>query len=184
MKIFEQALVFLMLGPMTAVVSLAQVPPAPICPTGAGNVVFIATPPAPAFPINSNVSVSIGIRFNSWDFVGENIVVSGFNISLDAPSEYVGFPSIPIHFVPLGVLPAGTYTVSIRPIARNVTPSAVCPTVTVPLTIPQGAQNMAVPSSNGVLLALLGLLLGAMGVVAHRRSEARVSIRVNGTRWE
>lgn len=154
-------------------VASAQVPPAPICPS-ASNVVFIATPPAPSFPITSLVSVSIGIRSGSWDFVGENIAVSGFNINMDAPSEFVGFPSIPIHFAPIGVLPAGTYSVTIRPVARNVTPSVACPQLVVPLVIPEGASSTPVPSTGWLGTALLMLLLGIVALTERRR-RSRVS---------
>lgn len=110
-----------------------------------------------------------------WDFVAENIQTSGYAISLDAPSVAVPFSSVPIAFRALGVLPAGTYAVTIRPVARNVTPNVACPVLTVPLEVTQAYEYVPVPVAERGWVLVLASVLALFGAVrlSRRRSIHR-----------
>lgn len=156
-------------------VSAAHGQTVPACATSAATVGFLG----PVGGIyNSNTEVRMGIRqvfsqgFQIYDFVAQNVVVSGFSITLNAPGLFVPSVTVPATFGSLGTLSAGTYSVVVTPIATNVTPNVVCPPFTVPLVVPQGAQNTPVPINNRLALALLALALGAAGFAARRNGVA------------
>lgn len=142
----------------------------PYCATNIASVLFIAPD---GVLLSSNKETWMGLRQSfgqgiTYDFKPENIIVNGFQITLDARGIVVPFSTIPVAFTSLGILPAGNYSVVVQPIATNVLPNVVCPTFTVPLLIPQGAQITPVPTLRGLSLLLLGGLLGLIGVLGYR----------------
>lgn len=152
--------------------SVATAQSVPYCPTSTSSVLFRS--PVSSV-IVSDQPVLMGIRdffapgFGTWDFVPQNVTMSGFQINVDAPGISVSNSNIPYATGSLGILPAGNYAVVVRGIATNVTPNVICPTFTVPLVVNGVAQNVPVPSSTRLSLGLLGLTLGAIGWIASRR---------------
>ncbi|MEO8460724.1 MAG: hypothetical protein ABI451_09360 [Dokdonella sp.] len=143
----------------------------PLCPDEESVHFFLNRPLPPDPPPGDYTFVLViktfvlGFFFETYEYWPENIEVSGHQITFDAPAvEYIywGIP-YPNHSENLGVLAPGTYAVTINPIATNVMPAVACPTITVPLVIPQAYEYVAIPGPTGWLAALLAALLGLCG---------------------
>ncbi|MEO7916741.1 MAG: hypothetical protein ABIR16_03790 [Dokdonella sp.] len=70
----------------------------------------------------------------------------------------------PLQYFPIGQLAAGTYSVTFNPVVTNVTPTFVCPALTVPLVVAQAFENVPVPVTDGIWATLLAGLAGLLGV--------------------
>lgn len=154
-----------------------------VCPTSP-EITLISFAPfgGPGGPPVSNLRISLLIGQASsangaWNYPIQNVTVSDNEIGGTAPGVFVpngfGAPNQPGIF---GPVPAGDYTITVQPIATNVTPNVNCPILQIPLTVLQGFENVPVPAPTGTLAALLAGLLALMASVALRRT------RVGGTR--
>ena len=163
---------------MTLAAAFAHAQTTPICPTSP-DIRLTTWPPVPVRPISSSETIAFAMRQLyagpgvDWDFVLENPLISGFQITGDAPGMIAprGFIAIPYRITLFGPIPAGNYTITVRPIATNVTPNVVCPSLTIPLAVAQGFVNVPVPTINGKLAALLAALLMFTAVLALRRPK-------------
>lgn len=163
---------------LTSAVTIAQAQTTPHCATADASILFRSNTP-PFGAIDSTTEILMGIRQyeqqtgGAWDFPPQDVVVSGSNITADAPGVSVFGSEVPYTMGSLGILPAGTYTITIRPIATNVTPNVVCPTFNVPLVVPQAYEYVPVPVLAGSLAFLLSLLVGIIGTTSLRRRRIR-----------
>ncbi|MEO8460886.1 MAG: hypothetical protein ABI451_10175, partial [Dokdonella sp.] len=115
----------------------------PLCPDAAA-VTFGFNETVPPGPVPGNFTlVTIekffspppGFNLRVFDYWAENIERSGDQIDFDARGAEVGNFGQPAHFDSLGVIPAGQYTVTIHPIATNVTPNVTCPELVIPIAV-------------------------------------------------
>lgn len=168
MKILSAALLLLLATSLSYRAS-AQTPPA--CPVILpSNFSTLTVPLRPPLTTEATGFLNFGqFSVGYFQFVAENVVISGNQLSFVARSE-VRFGSGQLLYPSsVGLLPAGVITATVTSIWTAVTPNIVCPPQVVTFNVQQGAVNVPVPSYNGFGLVLLGCLLAIFSVARLRK---------------
>lgn len=146
---------------------------APVCPINPYITLAALFAPGAGPPVSDRQILLLISQFITateiWNYVIQDVVVSGNQIAGSAPGvrRPIG-PGAPNQYGVFGPVPAGDYTITVQPIATNVTPNVNCPLLTIPLTVRQGNEATPVPGITGRLATLLAGLLACIAALALR----------------
>ena len=160
-----------MLGGVIGLSAQAMAQTAPICPV-ASDVQFASFGPFPSpliTVLTPALPVQMFVRFypdpastSGWDVFFPDATINGYSISATGYTVPIpGFVTPGPRFFSLGNLAAGTYTVTIRPFANNLSPPVACPVLVVPMVVNALPGSEPVPLGFAPLAVLSGLLATA-----------------------